>query len=187
VIAEAIFEAAVVPGVTGWRCQAASERPYDFLFSKGPSSARVQVKLQRLERGLPKAAPRPYPPGMFVVEVQRTRGGKDRRTGKQTRPYSFGEFDILAVNLHPSTGRWEDFRFTLAAWLVPRPEDKHLISIMQPVPAAADPHWTADLNECLKWHREGRTGRIFTPPKKVSGPRPRPRRERRNPSGPSRR
>ncbi len=35
------------------------------------------------------------------------------------RSYSFGEFDILAVNIHAVTRKWPDFRYTLSAWLQP--------------------------------------------------------------------
>ena len=50
-----------------------------------------------------------------------------------TRPYSFRDFDILAVNMHPSSGDWKDFRYTLASWLLPRVNDVSLIEIMQRV------------------------------------------------------
>lgn len=165
VIAEAIFEAVVIPTVRQWKSEPVAGEAYDFLLTSGPNQARVQVKLQRLERQKPKFAGRPYPPGMYVVEVQRTRGGVDRKTGKATRPYAFGEFDVLAVNLHPSSGKWENFLFTAAAWLVPRRDNKRLMAIMQPVPPIPNQHWTSDLNECLEWHRSARRGRIFTPPR----------------------
>lgn len=42
---------------------------------------------------------------MYVVETPRTRGGKDLTSGEDTRPYRYGEFDILAVSMHPSTNR----------------------------------------------------------------------------------
>ena len=40
----------------------------------------------------------------YVAETKRTRGGVDLVTGQKTRPYRFGDFDILAVCLQPSTG-----------------------------------------------------------------------------------
>lgn len=170
-IAEAIFETTVVPVVEGWRVQPVVSDAHDFEFVAGENRVRVQVKLQRLERQKPKLAPRPYPPGMFVVEVQRTRSGK--RAGKKTRPYSFGDFDILAVNMHPSSGNWEDFVFTLARWLVPRPKERQLIAVLQPVPPQPNGYWTRDINECLEWYRSGREGQIFTPqPKQVRRKRP---------------
>ena len=59
------------------------------------------------------AANRHYPQDMYVVEVQKTRGGFDPQTNEDTRPYRFGEFDILAVITHPSTHDWNRFLFTL--------------------------------------------------------------------------
>ena len=32
-------------------------------------------------------------------------------TGLATRPYRFGEFDILAVSMHPSTNDWNRFMY----------------------------------------------------------------------------
>jgi hypothetical protein len=54
------------------------DRPYDVLVRKGKSEARIQVKLQRLEIGVPKFYyPRYYgKEGLFVVEVQKTRSGQ---------------------------------------------------------------------------------------------------------------
>lgn len=154
VIAEAVFESSVVPTVKGWTPGPVADEAFDFQFELGDRKARIQVKLQRLERGVPKLAQKPYPAGTYVVEVQRTRTGKDRETGENTRPYAFTEFDILAVCMHPSTGRWTDFLFTLTSWLVPRESNPNLIAVMQPVPPAPDAHWTRDLNECLEWFRE---------------------------------
>jgi hypothetical protein len=106
-------------------------------------------------------ASRDYPEGMYVVETQRTRGGTDRKTGADTRPYRFGEFDILAVNLHPSTGDWARFLFTLARWLVPRAGAPDLLAKFQPVPNGPDAGWTDDLNVALGWFLSRRHGRAF--------------------------
>ena len=97
---------------------------------------------------------------MFVVEVQKTRTGKSRQ-GDNTRPYKFGDFDILAVNMHPSTENWQDFRYTIGAWLLPRQEDPNLIQIMQPVAALSDKYWTASLSECLDWYEEGASKTLY--------------------------
>jgi hypothetical protein len=48
---------------------------------------------------------------MYAVEVQKTRSGEKK--GQKTRPYRFGDFDILAVNLHPTTGDWKRFVYTV--------------------------------------------------------------------------
>jgi hypothetical protein len=70
---------------------------------------------------------------------------------EKTRPYLFGDFDILAVNLHPSTGDWKNFRYTVASWLIPRSKDKTLIEVFQPVAAIPNSVWANDLSVCLKW------------------------------------
>ena len=82
-------------------------------------------------------ARRYYPKEMYVVEVQKTRGGIDLQTNEDTRPYRFGEFDILAVNMHPSTKDWHNFLFALSNWLIPRSPNAALIEIFQPVSVSA--------------------------------------------------
>ncbi len=96
------------------------------------------------------------PEGKYVVETQRTRGGKDLRTGANTRPYRFGEFDILAVSMHPSTNNWDSFRYTVAYWLLPMPTNKKMLLKFQPVSIEPDEDWTDDLLTCIKWLRAGK-------------------------------
>ncbi len=158
IIAEAIFERHVLARLNSWEAIALTgDLPYDFLLrSKGSGSeeARIQVKLQRMKTQramMASEANRHYPADQFVVEVQKTRGGVDLQTGEDTRPYHFGEFDILAVNMHPSTRDWNAFLFTLSKWLLPRHADAALIEIFQPVPDGPNDFWTASLEECLQW------------------------------------
>jgi len=110
VIAEAAFEVNVVGSLGHWKIvPSRQERPYDFLVEDSVGQIRVQVKMQRQKAHRPMLAReglQRLPADMFVVETQRTRGGRDPRTGQKTRPYRFGEFDILAVSLYPSTRRW---------------------------------------------------------------------------------
>lgn len=170
ILAEATFENQILPRLerSGWRSTAAvGLRGYDFSLRRGRRRVRVQVKLQRRERGLPKEfaarsrAALVGPSGkLFVAEVQRTRGGV--RQGRQTRPYRFGDFDILAVNLHPSTGEWRRFLYTVGDWLLPRPGDPELVAIMQPVPEAEDDYWTADLSRCIKWFFARRRRQLYS-------------------------
>jgi hypothetical protein len=80
--------------------------PYDFIVRKGSIQVRIQVKLQRLEKGVPKIASKKRYPSegdLYLVEVQKTRGGIDPATNEDTRPYRFGEFDILAVGTGASS------------------------------------------------------------------------------------
>ena len=182
IIAEAIFVDEVAPAVaqSGWKVVAFDgDHPYDALLRRGDRGARVQVKLQRLEKGVPKLYfPRRYAEGsLFVVEVQKTRTGE--KTAKRplaeagesiestesvtvkTRPYSFGDFDILAVNMHPSSGNWRNFRYTVASWLLPRAVDEKLIEIFQPVSAIPNDVWTDDLATCLQWVEGGEKRRVL--------------------------
>ena len=117
--------------------------PYDAALKDGSSTVKVQVKMQR--RAVGAAWIRG---GAAVVEVQRTRGGK--RDGEDTRPYRFGEFDILAVCMEPSHGRWKSFHYIPERWLNPRPANPALIEIMQPVALEPDPIWTNDFDEAVR-------------------------------------
>jgi hypothetical protein len=170
ILAEAIFEQRLLPKLEreGWQAiKFVGEQSYDFLLERGESQVRIQVKLQRKEKGVPKeyaAKPRAAlkcPAGIIhVVEVQKTRSGEIN--GEKTRPYRFGDFDILAVNLHTSTGSWERFAFTVGSWLLPRKSDATLIEIMQPVAVTSDDYWTDDLEKCIEWFRSGARKRLYT-------------------------
>jgi hypothetical protein len=152
----------------GWgAAKIVGDQPYDFLIERGQAQVRIQVKLQRKQRGEPKEyaarsrAALKCPPGkIYVVEVQKTRSGE--KGGEKTRPYRFGDFDILAVNLHRATGRWERFAFTVGSWLLPRAKEPNLIEIFQPVPIAPDQYWTDDLSRCIKWFLDGSAKRLYS-------------------------
>ena len=137
--------------------------PYDFLVADSGGSIKVQVKLQRLEKGAPKTAGhwrKTLPESWFVVETQKTRTGK-KADGTATRPYRFGEFDVLAVSMHPSTQDWERFMFTLGRWLLPRPMDPRLINVFQPVPNEPNDDWTDNFCTAIEWFREGTAKTIY--------------------------
>jgi hypothetical protein len=107
-----------------------------------------------MEKGIPLVASnslRCYPKDYFIVEVQKTRSGEDGE-GK-TRPYRFGEFDILAVSMHPSTGDWSKFMYTVGDWLLPRTEagEEKQIKVLQPVSGVPNDVWTDDLSVCIGW------------------------------------
>jgi hypothetical protein len=170
ILAEAIFEKRVLPDLESEGWQAAKiigDQSFDFLIEQGKSQVRIQVKLQRKERGEPKEyaarsrAALKCPTGkIYVVEVQKTRGGE--RDGEKTRPYRFGDFDIIAVNMHPSTGDWQRFVFTVGSWLLPRSSDPKLIEIFQPVPSIRDEYWTDHLQECIEWLFVGKKRRLYS-------------------------
>jgi hypothetical protein len=168
VIAEAAFDTNVISELKGWRSlQVAGDPPYDFLIEDGIGQVRIQVKMQRLKKQRPMRAQQGYkvlPAEMFVVETQRTRGGKDPLTKQDTRPYRFGEFDILAVSLHPSTGDWSRFRYTVANWLVPQPANPQRMWKFQPLPMQPEGNWTDDLLTCIAWFRSGSKRQIWEHP-----------------------
>lgn len=157
VIAEIAFKLNVAHMLKGWISQELQgDFPYDFLLRDRLGDIRVQVKMQRLKSGVPMMASQGYkrlPPNMYVVETQRTRGGKDHKTGEDTRPYKFGEFDVLAVSMHPSTREWSSFMYTVADWLLPRPENKALMLKFQPVAKTPNHAWTDTIETCIAWFR----------------------------------
>ena len=106
--------------------------------------------MQRKERGEPKERN-----GKYVVETQRTRSGKNSETGLATRPYRFGEFDIIAVSMHPSTNNWITFMYSVGSWLRPRPTHPELLEVFQPIPHEPNEDWTDDLSTCIEWLRSG--------------------------------
>lgn len=182
IIAEAVFETTVVPQAEsfGWNAEVlAGDLPYYVRLRKDDKAARIQIKLQRLEKGIPKLFyPRHYDRGiLYVVEVQKTRTGKratdrplgldssgaklDNLAAEQTRPYRFDDFDILAVNLQPSTKDWTSFRYTLSSWLLPRVANKNLIEIFQPVALVPNAQWTDSLATCLGWFEAGEKGSVL--------------------------
>jgi excisionase family DNA binding protein len=166
VLAEASFEVNVVSRLAGWTSLAVSGNPaYDFLLDDGNGQVRVQVKLQRSKAGRPmmaNEADKTLSPTMFVVETQKTRAGMDRKTSESTRPYRFGEFDVLAVSMHPSTRSWEGFMYTVADWLIVHSDNKTYIKKFQPVVSEPNDDWTGDFQECVRWLRAGTKRTIGT-------------------------
>lgn len=150
IIAEAAFLVEVLQKLKGWRIgNIAGNAAYDFLIEDVVGRISIQVKMQRRERGVPLLRQE-----KFVVETQKTRGGRNS-TGEETRPYRFGEFDILAVSLHPSTNDWSRFAYTVGRWLRPRSASPHLLEVFQPVSLAPNDDWTDSLETCIRWFRSG--------------------------------
>lgn len=159
VIAEAAFEVEVVDRLQSWRnVTPTGDLPYDFLLDDGQGLVRVQVKLQRSLAHRPMWANEAYrflPGNAYVVETQRTRKGSNRTTGGSTRPYRFGEFDIIAVAMHPSTNRWDTFMYTVADWLLPGRADPTELLKFQPVATVGNDDWTDSFNTAVEWLRSG--------------------------------
>lgn len=165
IIAEASFVVDVIGPLMakGWHdVTPKGDVPFDCVIEDACGRVRIQVKMQRQKNHRPMMANEGYrflPADQFVTETQRTRGGKDS-AGAATRPYRFGQFDILAVSLHPSTNQWTDFVYTVADWLLPDPQHSERLLKFQPVSATRNADWTNSLLECIGWFREGREKRI---------------------------
>ena len=100
-------------------------------------------------------ASRSFSPDLYVVETQKTRRGTARKTGSATRPYRFGEFDLLAVSMYPSTKRWDTFMYTVADWLLPGRTDPREILKFQPVASTPNDDWTNSFHTAVRWLRSG--------------------------------
>jgi len=153
IITEVAFKDRIVDNLIGWTdITPPGDLAFDFLLRDGTASdIKIQVKMQRKVTGNPLSTPDGT---KWIVETQRTRNGT--KNGAATRPYKFGEWDILAVSLQPSTGNWDNFIYTVGKWLIPRPDDKTLIKVLQPVSKVPNDDWTDDLQTCIDWHRSGR-------------------------------
>lgn len=157
IIAEASFLFNVLNKLEGWiNVTPPGDFPYDFLIEDAIGQIKIQVKMQRRERGKPKLTRS----GKYVVEAQRTRGGIDATTGEATRPYRFGEFDILVVSMHPSTDDWSRFMCTVGNWLVPRRGAPTQLETLQPVSINPNDDWTDNLLTSIEWLRSGHTKTI---------------------------
>jgi hypothetical protein len=147
---------------------------YDALIEDTKGKITIQTKNQRLIKGIPLRTTatmvRLYPDvaDWYVAETQKTRSGTSKKknetdndgalllaTAEQesTRPYRFGEFDILSVCMQPSSGDWSQFLYTPARTLNASAKNPALISTFQPVPPKPCFAWTNDLSECIEWVR----------------------------------
>ena len=157
VIADAAFrQFAVLPlSALGWRdVTPVGNFAYDYKLEDAVGQVTLQVKLQRSARGEPvlKAGERyGFSEAVHMVETQKTRTGTDGED-KQTRPYRYGEFDILAVSVQPSTLKWDRYLYTLGRWLLPG-RNAGEMATLQPVAMGQNEFWTADFNTAAQWLR----------------------------------
>ena len=148
VIADAAFRQFAVRALaeSGWRdVTPVGNFAYDYVLEDGTGAVTVQVKLQRSERGAPvvKRGERfGFGETVHIVETQKTRTGSDGEDN-QTRPYRYGEFDILAVSMQPSTAKWDRYMYTLGRWLLPG-RNKGEMATLQPVAMSPSEFWTDD-------------------------------------------
>jgi hypothetical protein len=164
-LSEAYFKNTVLKPLANWEdVTPLGDLPFDFMISDSIGNIRIQVKNQRSRKGEPMIITGKYGESVYIAETQKTRNGEDAK-GDSTRAYRFGDFDILAVCMYASSGRWDSFLFTLERWLLPNARDNSLINTFQPIPIdlneASKKVWTKSLDECIAWLRSGRTGNIL--------------------------
>ena len=158
VIADAAFRTFAVASLKqhGWQdITPVGNFAYDYKLDDGVGPITVQVKLQRSERGAPviKDGLRyGFEGDVFITETQKTRTGTDGEDN-QTRPYRYGEFDILAVSMQPSTGAWDRYMYTLGRWLLQGKKPDEMATI-QPVAQVPNNFWTDDFKVAAQWFRE---------------------------------
>ena len=163
VIADAAFRTFVVAalGLRGWQdVTPEGNFAYDYSVDNGLGPITIQVKLQRSERGAPvvKDGRRyGFDGDVFMTETQKTRTGTDGEAN-QTRPYRYGEFDVLAVSTQPSSGTWDSYMYTLGRWLLPG-KTAGEVATLQPVTKAAGEFWTSDFEAAAQWFREADLGK----------------------------
>lgn len=162
VVAEAIFRTVVVPErFAGWNLiDFFGDEPYDVLVEDQAGRVSIQVKNQRRELQQPKvykALGKACGSTVYVVETQRTRTGKATDADGEetkTRPYRFGEFDVLAVCMQPSTGEWTDFYYCPSHLLLPHPKNPANLKTLQPLYTNETNGWTRDFNVAAQAFRE---------------------------------
>lgn len=166
VIADAAFAQYVVPALAerGWKDDTpAGNHSFDHMLRDSVGLVSVQVKLQRSEAGSPvvTTGTRYGLLGKtYMVEVQRTRSGtakikkvKGKKSkANKTRPYTYGEFDVLAVSLWPSNGQWHSFRYTVGKWLLAG-AGPNQIATYQPVAMEPNDDWADSFDTAAQWFR----------------------------------
>jgi hypothetical protein len=90
IIAEAVFVNEVIPAIagSGWQpVDFSGNHPYDALLKKGDLAARIQVKLQRLEEGVPKLYyPKHYERGGHFLSSRCRRQEREKRLPRRRLP-----------------------------------------------------------------------------------------------------
>jgi hypothetical protein len=162
VIADAAFRTFVVPklGEHHWKdVTPEGNFAYDYIMQDAAGKVSVQVKLQRSEKGSPvvrDGARYGFDGEIFMTETQKTRTGSDG--DEKTRPYRYGEFDVLAVSMQPSTGKWDRYMYTPGRWLLPGKAAGEM-AVMQPVSKEPTGFWTDDFETAARWFRDQDNGK----------------------------
>lgn len=162
VIADAAFRTFVVPTVEsqGWRdVTPEGNFAYDYMMQDAHGNVSVQVKLQRSEKGQPVVRPGTrfgFEGDVYITETQKTRTGSDG--DEKTRPYRYGEFDVLAVSMQPSTGKWDRYMYTVGRWLLAGKGENEMATL-QPVSKTPSSFWTDDFATVAAWFRASDGGK----------------------------
>jgi hypothetical protein len=88
-------------------------------------------------------------PGSFRVELQKTRGGIDAKTGQKTRLYRPDEFDVVAVCLFNQKRVWE-YVYAATSDLARHRRQTDRLEIMHPISQPPAPPWHHNLLEVLE-------------------------------------
>lgn len=108
---------------------------------------RLTIQCKNVRSGKPGC--RGAEAGSFRVELQKTRGGIDAKTGEKTRLYRPGEFDIVSVCLFNQTRAWE-YVYAAARNLARHRTQTDRLDVMHPIPQPPVPPWYDDLLEVLE-------------------------------------
>jgi len=106
--------------------------------------------------------------GVFTASVQND--ASDRRKVKlprggvvETTCYVVGEYDILAVSLHPFTGEWRyafkenaKLKRTTSKKYTPK-QQRHLLATLETISFPLDPSWTEDFDAFLETVSKGKS------------------------------
>ena len=166
VIADAAFRQFAVRAMaeSGWRdVTPVGNFAYDYMLDDGAGAVTVQVKLQRSERGAPvlrRGERFGFGEKVHIVETQKTRTGTDGEDN-QIRPYRYGEFDILAVSMQPSTLKWDRYMYTLGRWLL-LGRNAGEMATLQPVAVSPNNFWSDDFRTAVRWFRAEDAGKRMT-------------------------
>lgn len=150
IIAESTFNTIVVKDSKKWKdIPAGAQNPYDFILEDNIGQVRIQIKLQRKLDNLPWIRK----DGCAVVETERTRSGKTK-DGESSRPYRYGEFDLLGVCMEPSHSMWESFLYIPQKYLEPHKDNIKFLNKLQSVPLTPKNNWTNNLDEAVDLFRK---------------------------------
>lgn len=83
------------------------------------------------------------------MELQKTRGGIDPKTGEKTRLYRPDEFDVVAACLFNQKGVWE-YLYAPAKDLARHRKHPDRLEVMHRICQPAAPPWHGDLPEVFE-------------------------------------